>query len=102
MEWMLLLSALLMPCTPFRIGPTRIERELAELEQAAEQAGLDGVRLPFELDLVPAMFQHPLDRRALAGSSYAARGGRSKRRNTVGRKKSRWDTKGKYSVLAES
>ena len=37
---MLLLSALLMPCTPFRIGPTRIERELAELEQAAEQAGL--------------------------------------------------------------
>ena len=38
--WMLLLSALLMPCTPFRIGPTRIERELAELEQAAERAGL--------------------------------------------------------------
>ena len=78
---MLLLSALLMPCTPFRIGPTRIERELAELEQAAERAGLDGVRLPFELDLVPAMFQHPLDRRALAGSSYAARGGRSKKKN---------------------
>ena len=37
---MLLLSALLMPCTPFRIGLTRIEGELAELEQAAEQAGL--------------------------------------------------------------
>ena len=37
---------LLMPCTPFRIGPTRIERELAELEQAAERAGLDGVRWP--------------------------------------------------------
>ena len=53
---MLLLSALLMPCTPFRIGPTRIERELAELEQAAEQAGLDGVRLPFELDLVRRCF----------------------------------------------
>ena len=63
--WMLLLSALLMPCTPFRIGPTRIERELAELEQAAEQAGLDGVRLPFELDLVPAMFQHLLSTGAL-------------------------------------
>ena len=62
---MLLLSALLMPCTPFRIGPTRIERELAELEQAAEQAGLDGVRLPFELDLVPAMFQHLLSTGAL-------------------------------------
>ena len=71
---MLLLSALLMPCTPFRIGPTRIERELAELEQAAERAGLDGVRLPFELDLVPAMFQHPLDRRALAGSIATRRG----------------------------
>ena len=53
---MLLLSALLMPCTPFRIGPTRIERELAELEQAAERAGLDGVRLPFELDLVRRCF----------------------------------------------
>ena len=64
-RWMLLLSALLMPCTPFRIGPTRIERELAELEQAAEQAGLDGVRLPFELDLVPAMFQHLLSTGAL-------------------------------------
>ena len=63
--WMLLLSALLMPCTPFRIGPTRIERELAELEQAAEQSGLDGVRLPFELDLVPAMFQHLLSTGAL-------------------------------------
>ena len=45
-RWMLLLSALLMPCTPFRIGPTSIERELAELEQAAERAGLDGVRWP--------------------------------------------------------
>ena len=43
---MLLLSALLRPCTPFRIGPTSIERELAELEQAAERAGLDGVRWP--------------------------------------------------------
>ena len=45
---MLLLSALLMPCTPFRIGgrPVSIERELAELEQAAERAGLDGVRWP--------------------------------------------------------
>ena len=63
--WMLLLSALLMPCTPFRIGPTSIERELAELEQAAERAGLDGVRLPFELDLVPAMFQHLLSTGAL-------------------------------------
>ena len=100
---MLLLSALLMPCTPFRIGPTRIERELAELEQAAERAGLDGVRLPFELDLVPAMFQHLLSTGALnrrhvlyqsvdrfcaealgLESSYAARAGRALQNKNFG------------------